>query len=256
MVLKKVYLASFGSWCGWVQDFHSALEKTEKPSCWKSSAVPFSLAVSLLPVTTKINSCWSFAWKLILNFCSCHLLLRPRPESSSSLGLNTKAPFLEFDSRGCCEPRVAQASARKKVKEAPADLARLLHVLAPCGFWRSCVWTWGSQFSRGQQGIKRQGVAFWKGFVICVLGSFNPSLGFPGGSPGKESACNTGELGSIPGLGRSHGGGHGNPLQYSCLENPHGQRSLVGCSPWDCKKSDTTERLSTALPWSSWCLIF
>jgi len=46
-------------------------------------------------------------------------------------------------------------------------------------------------------------------------------LGFPGGSDGKESACNVGDLGSILGLGRSPGGGHGNPLQYSCLENPH-----------------------------------
>ena len=43
--------------------------------------------------------------------------------------------------------------------------------------------------------------------------------GFPGGSGGKESACNAGNLGTIPGLGRSPGGGHGNPLQYSCLEN-------------------------------------
>ena len=40
------------------------------------------------------------------------------------------------------------------------------------------------------------------------------------GSDGKEFACSTGDLGSIPGLGRSPGGGHGNPLQYSCLENP------------------------------------
>ena len=45
-------------------------------------------------------------------------------------------------------------------------------------------------------------------------------MGFPGGSDGKESACNVGDLGSIPGLGRSPGGEHGNPLQYSCLENP------------------------------------
>ena len=44
--------------------------------------------------------------------------------------------------------------------------------------------------------------------------------GFPGGSDGKASACNAGEPGSIPGLGRSPGGGNGNPLQYSCLENP------------------------------------
>ena len=44
--------------------------------------------------------------------------------------------------------------------------------------------------------------------------------GFPGGSDGKESACNAGDMGSIPGLGRSPGGGHSNALQYSCLENP------------------------------------
>ena len=45
-------------------------------------------------------------------------------------------------------------------------------------------------------------------------------MGFPDGSGGIESSCNAGDLGSIPGLGRSPGGGHGNPLQYSCLENP------------------------------------
>ena len=44
--------------------------------------------------------------------------------------------------------------------------------------------------------------------------------GFPGGSDGKESACNAGDLGLIPGLGRSPGGGNDNPLQYSCLGNP------------------------------------
>ena len=44
--------------------------------------------------------------------------------------------------------------------------------------------------------------------------------GFPGGSDGTESACNAGDLGSIPGLGRSTGEGNGYPLQYSCLENP------------------------------------
>ena len=43
---------------------------------------------------------------------------------------------------------------------------------------------------------------------------------FPGSSHGKECACNAGDPGLIPGLGRSPGGGHGNPLQYSCLENP------------------------------------
>ena len=45
-------------------------------------------------------------------------------------------------------------------------------------------------------------------------------MGFPRGSDGKESMCNAGDLCSIPGLGKSPGGDHGNPLQYSCLENP------------------------------------
>ena len=52
-------------------------------------------------------------------------------------------------------------------------------------------------------------------------------------------------MGSVPGLGRSPGGGHGNSLQYSCLENPHGQRILVGNSLWGRKELDTTEQLST-----------
>ena len=55
-------------------------------------------------------------------------------------------------------------------------------------------------------------------------------MGFPGGSDSEESACNVIGLGSTPGLGRSPGGGLGNPLQYSYLENPHGQWSLVGYS--------------------------
>ena len=83
---------------------------------------------------------------------------------------------------------------------------------------------------------------------IVVLGSclVPVFVGFPCGSAGKESACNVGDLDSIPGLGRSPGGGHGNPLWYSCPENPHGQRSLAGYSPWGRKELDTTERLSTA----------
>ena len=55
-----------------------------------------------------------------------------------------------------------------------------------------------------------------------------------------------GDLSSIPGLGRSPGEGHGNQLQCSCLENPHGQRSLAGYSPWGLKESDLSEGLNTA----------
>ena len=66
-------------------------------------------------------------------------------------------------------------------------------------------------------------------------------LSFPGGSVGKESACNAGDLGSIPGLGRS-------PGEKKQLSTPvfqpgefHGQRNLAGYSPWGCKESDITE---------------
>ena len=69
-------------------------------------------------------------------------------------------------------------------------------------------------------------------------------MGFSDDSDSKESACNVGDLGLIPGLGRSPGEGHSNPLQY-CLENPHGQRSLAGYSPLGHKELDPTERLST-----------
>ena len=54
--------------------------------------------------------------------------------------------------------------------------------------------------------------------------NINKFMGFPGGSDGKESASNVGDLGSIPGLGRSPREGNSSPLQYSYLENPHGQR--------------------------------
>ena len=55
------------------------------------------------------------------------------------------------------------------------------------------------------------------------------------------SAGNVRDASSIPGSGRCPGGGHGNPLQYSCLEKPHGQRSLLGYSPWGHLELDMTE---------------
>ena len=60
------------------------------------------------------------------------------------------------------------------------------------------------------------------------------------------SAGDIGDMGSVLRVRRSSGGGHKNPLQYPYLENPQGKRSLVGCSPWRCKESDTTEQLSIA----------
>ena len=71
--------------------------------------------------------------------------------------------------------------------------------------------------------------------------SMKPCASFPGSSAGKESACKAGDLGSIPGLGRSPGEGNGNPLQYSGLENS------MDYSPWGRKEADMTEWLSTSL---------
>ena len=65
----------------------------------------------------------------------------------------------------------------------------------------------------------------------------------PGGSNGKTSAYNVGDPGLIPGCGRSPGEENGNPLQHSCLENPQGQRNLMGYSPWGHKESDMTDQL-------------
>ena len=73
-------------------------------------------------------------------------------------------------------------------------------------------------------------------------------MGFPGGSVVKNPTANAGDArdsGSATGLGRSPEEGNSNPLQYSCLENPRGQRCLVGYSSWGRKEWDMTEREST-----------
>ena len=74
---------------------------------------------------------------------------------------------------------------------------------------------------------------------VAVKHTGYPSTSIPGGSDGKESVYNAGNPGSILRWERSPGGGHGNPLQYSCLENPMHRRAW--CSPHGCKESDMTE---------------
>ena len=76
----------------------------------------------------------------------------------------------------------------------------------------------------------------WR-YKVKIISTSKKLSGFPGGSDRKEPACNAGDLGLIPRLGRFPGGGHGNPLQYSCLENPMAQehswllsRHLCVCS--------------------------
>ena len=77
----------------------------------------------------------------------------------------------------------------------------------------------------------------FKGWTVFPVGSvvMNPSV-----NGGDE-----GDMGSIPGSGRPPGGGQGNPLQSSCLENLHGQRSLAGYSSWGHKELDTIEHTGT-----------
>ena len=105
-------------------------------------------------------------------------------------------------------------------------------------------------------GLKSQWSWFnWPG-VKCGHGELLKVMlmcsGLPTWLSGKESSnaedTRDADAGSIPGLGRSSGGGHGHPLRYSCLENPHGQRSLAGCIPWGVKRvgHDWVTKHSTA----------
>ena len=92
----------------------------------------------------------------------------------------------------------------------------LLHKIRIYIKWELCV-----KFSlNGKEACpyKKNSMIFF--FICAFICDVYVHKGFPGGSDGKESACSAGDLGSIPGLGRSPREGNGYPLQYSCLENP------------------------------------
>ena len=93
------------------------------------------------------------------------------------------------------------------------------------------------------------GMADWrdeKGVIKCLF-NIPVFMGFPGGSDSKESACSAETWVRSLGWEDPLEEGMAIPLQYSCLENPHGQKRLAGYSSWGHKESDTTEWLSTAL---------
>ena len=79
---------------------------------------------------------------------------------------------------------------------------------------------------------------------MAWFSKFNWFLRLPAGSDGEESACNAGDPGSIPGSGRSPGGGNGNPLQDSCLENPMDREAWQTTVHGGRQKSDVTEQLT------------
>ena len=92
--------------------------------------------------------------------------------------------------------------------------------------------------------MKEEAVIFFFFFFFLLFGYI--ILGFTGGSAGKESVCNAGDLGLIPGLGRSPGEGNGNPRQYSCLENPMHRETWRAIVHGVAKESDTTEHAHMA----------
>ena len=79
---------------------------------------------------------------------------------------------------------------------------------------------WSKWDSNSEQLAQNLLLFYFCGFIRWPTAYTVSLWGFPGGSDSEESACNVGDLGSIPGLGGSPGRGHGNPLQYSCLEIP------------------------------------
>ena len=96
--------------------------------------------------------------------------------------------------------------------------------------WKESRIQWTRVSANSEDGEGQGSLACYRAWVTnswiqlsdwtTMLMVLNISVGFPGGSDGKEPACNSGDPDSIPGLGRSPGKGNGNPLQYSCLENP------------------------------------
>ena len=155
--------------------------------------------------------------------------------------------------RGVCPPTWPRPSlgylspsfTEKAFDQLPLGALRSSTDLAPGSTYRG---GWGSSlvgYTGVQWGMQRCSVVCWgargvlgchvqwgvlgcslhwgtQGTVVCsgVYWGTRSRAGFPGGSDGEDSADNAGDPGWIPGAGRSPGGGHGNPLQYSCLENP------------------------------------
>ena len=102
------------------------------------------------------------------------------------------------------------------------------------------------QITKCKQILKKRSNLPIKVHLLSITFCF---LGLPWWLSSKEFTCNAADAVLIPGLGRSPGEENGNLLQYSCLESPHRQRSLVGYSPWGCTESDMTQWLNHHHQW-------
>ena len=191
--------------------------------CLGSELFGYRKRYRTVPAGCKSNS----PYLLSLSTCRTRLILLHRDDR--------KMKGIELGWRGLC-PQMAicehwfRALAAQAARSRPAEEALLHPLLAtlrgtfgqtnkkPYIYYKgpaphSSLWTGGRVLSKSQE-LKQL--------------SMHSHCGLPWWLSGKESAYGVGDLGSVPGLGRSLGGGHDNPLQYSGLENPHGQRSLAG----------------------------
>ena len=147
------------------------------------------------------------------------------------------------------EPRLQQKNRKQQLYLCFTKLIYLFYLIVPVIYCRSesqaglglspakddCTWEFKLQLI--PSGSKCSEIMYVWGLVYTIY--FYPENRQK--PKCKESVCNAEDRGLIPGLARSPREGHGNPLQCSCLENPHGQRSLVGYSLWGPKELDMTE---------------
>ena len=262
MAVKHVTRAHMG-WTRLMFSAQKFFQLTPQQLRWRVSLLPFFRRgireVELLAEDHEAGECWHQTLFTEETNIHSRSLLTGLPPGSQLVNLHSHFSSFPYY-LGCVLANDTQAEVHKRVSE--KLLAFLIKNLALYTFPRPLPsngtvmprTTWDSDKTKwylkkpvmNSWVLHQSWTAYFQSF--CFVGTIHLDYNlypprFPG-SNGKESACNAGDPGSIPGLGRSPGGGHGNPLQPSCLENLRGQRSLAGYSSWGCKESDMTEQLT------------
>ena len=138
----------------------------------------------------------------------------------------------------------SDTSTRERKYESLLFSANKCRFLCRCIFFKSLEFIFLTFINMNSKG--NSSLCIWDSFPDYVVRFILPlklEAGFPGGSEGKASACNAGDLSSIPGWGRFPWRRKWQPTSVLLPGKPHGWRSLVGYSPWNCKDSDTMEQL-------------